>query len=149
MNYYYINTEARYLECSPHETWIKDNLAFTSGSETYGEELGKLEPNDICFMYVNKCGVVAVGTVLCHWDGIGYEGDQRIIYSTETEYQIPVDWCIRFVNNPISATALRDIFDWPPRGWAWQSALGPITNSEAAERLLNLAREHHRTSHRS
>ena len=35
MNHYCINTEARYLEYSPHETWIEHNLAFTSGKNVW------------------------------------------------------------------------------------------------------------------
>ncbi len=142
MNHYCINTEARYLEYSPHETWIEHNLAFTSGDETYGKKLGKLEPNDICFMYANRYGVVAVGRVLCHWDCTGYEGDQRIIYCTEIEYRIPVEWFIRLDHNPIRATDLEDIV-----GFKHTQALQRITKPGAADRLLDLAREHSRTSH--
>ena len=54
MKYYYIDTDRAALGYSPHAKWIKYNHAFTSGDyEQYGVQvLGKLEPGDICFMYV-------------------------------------------------------------------------------------------------
>ena len=137
MNHYCINTEARYLEYSPHETWIEHNLAFTSGNETYGKKLGKLEPNDICFMYANEYGVVAVGRVLCHWDYTGHEGNQRIIYCAETEYRISVKRFIRLDHNPIRPADLKDIIGYQP-----VQTLQRITKPGAAEQLLKLAEEH-------
>ena len=69
-----------------------------------------------------------------HWDCTGYEGDQRIIYCTETEYRIPVEWFIRLDRNPIRATDLEDII-----GFKHTQTLQRITKPGAADRLLDLA----------
>ena len=147
MNYYYINTEANAFNGhSPHNKWIERRHAFTSGNyEKYGvQKLGRLNPGDICFMYVSGCGVVAVGRVCEHWDRCSYQGENRWIYKEcneeYIEYRIRVDWYCRFVNNPICINELRRIFGWGSRGWLWQSTLGGITEDKA-ERLLKLAEE--------
>jgi len=136
MNYYYLNTEAKNLPGQrPHETWIKQNRAFVSG-EAYGPKLGKLRPGDICFMYVNGQGVIAVGTVLEHWDR--QPSDPLLVYppSLGPEYQIKVDWFLTLQHKPISARILRDII-----GWTSPQAVQRITNHVAAERLLDYARQ--------
>ena len=135
MNYYYINTDTDALGYSPHAKWIKHNHAFTSGDyEQYGVQvLGKLEPGDICFMYVTKRGVLAAGRVAESWAGSSFKGADRLVYQyTEyTEYRIRVDWYLPVVYNPIPPEDLREIIGWtPPR------ALQSITNTNKAERLL-------------
>ena len=147
MNYYYINTEAKAFNgWSPHNKWIEYRHAFTSGNyEKYGvQQLGKLNLGDICFMYANGCGIVAVGRVCERWDRCPYKGKNRWIYKEcdgeYIEYRIRVDWCLKFVDNPIRIKELRHIFGWEPRGWAWQSTLGTVTEDKASC-LLKLARE--------
>ena len=139
MNYYYINTDTDALGYSPHAKWIKHDRAFTSGDyEEFGAGvLGKLELDDILFMYANQHGVVAAGQVAEFWAGSSYEGTDRLIYqhTKYTEYRISVDWYLPVVHNPISLDDLREIFDWPSRGWQWQSTLGCISD-DRAERLL-------------
>ena len=117
MNYYYINTDTDALGYSPHEAWIEHGHAFTSdeaGDDTYGKKLLRLEPDDILFMYVSGSGVVAVGNVSEHWDGIAYEGNDRLIHEEYTESRIRVDWVLTFVDNPIRPAKLRDIVGWTP-----------------------------------
>ena len=147
MNYYYINTEAKAFNgFSPHNKWIELCHAFTSGDkEKYGlKVLGKLEPDDICFMYANKCGIVAVGRVCKRWNGCSYEGADRWIYrrcdEEYTEYRIPVDWYLKLTDNPIRIQEIRRIFGWAPRGWGWRSTLGPIRSDKTSE-LLGLVQE--------
>lgn len=135
MNYYYINTDTDALGYSPHAKWIKHDHAFTSGDyEEFGEGvLGKLELEDILFMYANQRGVVAAGQVAEFWAGSSYKGADRLVYQyTEyTEYRIRVDWYLPVVHNPIRPEDLREIVGWtPPR------ALQSITNVNKAERLL-------------
>ena len=154
MKYYYINTDSTELEDSPHGEWIEYDRAFTSGAprnhpdfqrdyEQYGEQhLGRLEQGDICFMYVNGYGVVAIGRVAACWDRDVYEGNDRLIYkdTDATEYRICVNWFLTLVNYPVSIEELRAIFNWPPHGWPWQSTLDAITDTDAAESLLDLAK---------
>ena len=135
MNYYYINTDTDALGYSPHAKWIKHDRAFTSGDyEEFGEGvLGKLELEDILFMYANQRGVVAAGQVAEFWTGSSYRGADRLVYQyTEyTEYRIRVDWYLPVVHNPIRPEDLREIIGWtPPR------TLQSITNTSKAERLL-------------
>ena len=136
MNYYYINTnteEHKSGQGSP-EKWIDCGYAFTSGDiQKYGyDALGKLEPGDILFMYVNQVGVKAVGEVLEHWNKKTYEGDERKVDQENPEYRICVKWSR--CNNPFSPAELRAII-----GWTSPRTFQPITNPEKAEQLLKLA----------
>ena len=136
MNYYYINTDTDALTDSPHDEWISQGCAFTSGVgaagyKKYGVEvLGKLDPDDILFMYVNECGVVAAGTVRECWDGCGYESETRKIYRDPsiTEYRIRVDWTE--AHPPIDREQLIEIVGWTPR-----PTLQRITDIDAGRSL--------------
>ena len=147
MNYYYINTEAKAFNGrSPHNQWLSRRHAFTSGNyENYGvQALGTLEPGDICFMYVNEHGIVAVGRVCERWDRCSYGGAERWIYrecdEEYIEYRISVDWYLQFINNPIRTEEVREIFGWNPPGWGWRSTLASIREDKASE-LFRLAQE--------
>jgi hypothetical protein len=108
MEYYLMNTDAESLRFSPHDIWIEQGYAFTGGQVYYGELLGRLEPNDVCFMYVNKSGVMAVGKVLEKWDGKVYA--PPVIYPDGTnEYRIKVDWFLDRRGKPIGISDVRDI----------------------------------------
>jgi hypothetical protein len=114
MDYYIINTDAGNLSSSPHDIWIEQGMAFTGYSMYYGEYLGKLKPNDICFMYVNQRGIMAVGRVLEEWDGKTY--NSPIVYTGINEYRIKVDWFLDLRSEPISIGEIRDIVGTvPPR----------------------------------
>jgi hypothetical protein len=68
--------------------------------EEFGvQALGRLNPGDILFMYVNDCGVMAVGEVLEHWNRKTYEGDDRQVDKENPEYRIRVKWCT--LDNPM------------------------------------------------
>ncbi len=99
LKYYYFNSDAKSLGYSPHAQWIKYNLAFTAGDyEEFGvQALGKLNPWEILFMYVNGCGVVAAGSVSDSWAGSSYRGRDRLVYqNTEyAEYRIPLTGSFR------------------------------------------------------
>ena len=134
MNYYYINTEKKNIGYSPHDKWIERGYAFTSGDyKKYGRQaLGKLDPDDILFMYVNECGVVAAGRVCESWDGRSYEGEDRWIYQDMgilyTEYRIRVDWTE--AHPPIDREQLIEIVGWTPR-----PTLQRITDIDAGRSL--------------
>ncbi len=136
MKYYYFNSDAKSLGYSPHAQWIKYNLAFTAGDyEEFGvQALGKLNPWEILFMYVNGCGVVAAGSVSDSWAGSSSRGRDRLVYQdTEyAEYRIPVDWFLSIVNNPISRDDLHKIV-----GWTSAQGLQAITDNHIGARLLD------------
>ena len=122
MEYYYINTNKRLevdkynLEVDKYKVWLKHNLAFTGGRKSYGEKLGKLQPQDICFMYVSGQGVRAVGKVLEPWDGKSYDKDKELMVSTpgRSEYRLRVDWFIA-LRKPISPSKHNEIVESEPR----------------------------------
>ena len=137
MNYYSINTDARELNgCSPHEQWIAHRHAFASGDRG-AQALKKLEPCDICFMYANKIGIVAVGRVCEHCDCCSYEGGGRVIYracdENCIEYRISVDWYLKFISNPICKNEIREILGWECRNWHWIRTLNSIKVDRACE----------------
>ena len=135
MNYYYINTDTDALGYSPHTKWIQHDRAFTSGDyKQYGVQvLGKLEPGDMLFMYVNGCGVVAAGWVCETWDRRAYESGDRLIYqdTAYTEYRIGVDWCLNTIHKPMRLEDLRKIIGWIP-----VRTLQRITDTAKAEQLF-------------
>ena len=133
MKYYYINTDSKSLHNSPHDSWIEHNLAFTGGQIHYGMLLGKLRPGDVCFMFVNSKGVMAVGRVLEEWDKKVY--DQPLVYIEPKydEYRIKVDWFIDLRDYPIRPNELRSIV-----GWMSSQALQSI-DSLNGEKLLRYA----------
>lgn len=132
MEYYIINTDAKSLKFSPHDIWIEQGHAFTGGQIYYGELLGRLEPNDICFMYVNKNGIMAVGRVLEKWDGKVY--DSPVIYVGENEYRIKVDWFLDRRDKPIGISELRDIIGTiPPQTL---QRVNPVNGEELFNRCL-------------
>ena len=149
MNYYYINTDTEALTDSPHDEWISQGYAFTSGEgpadyKKYGVEvLGILAPSDICFMYASGYGIMAAGTVRECWDGCGYESETRKIYhsTSYTEYRIPVDWN-PVVNNPITIQEIREIFGWQSPSWGWRRTLGDIDRGKGEHLLAEVMRRY-------
>jgi hypothetical protein len=116
MAYYFINTDAKSLGGkSPHDKWISHEYAFTGGPISYGKELGRLSQGDICLMYANRIGVVAIGKVLSTWDGITYQNP--LVYTEphkDKEYRICVDWFLDLRDKPINIDKLRLVIGWNP-----------------------------------
>lgn len=130
MNYYIINTDANSLGFSPHDVWIEQGLALTGGSIYYGRQLGRLEPDDICFMYVSKRGIVAVGRVLERWNGKACS--PPLVYSEDKEYRIRVMWFLDLRYRPVGLDEVRDIIGIiPPR------TLHRIANHANGEKLFS------------
>ena len=142
MNAFFLNTEANHLGESPHEIWFAQQRAFVS-TKPYGKKLKRLNPSDICLMYVNTCGVMAAGTVLEEWDGKPVDPPQVYPLGSDLqpEYQLPVDWYLKFPDHPIPAQVLRDITGGTPR-----QAVQRIRNEAAATRLLEYAQHHASTA---
>ena len=140
MNYYInTNTEAYKSGDGSPEKWIEHGYAFTSGGLAYGRKLGELEPGDTLFMYVNGCGIMAVGKVSKRWDKKRYEGDDRLVDKENPEYRICVKWDITLWDNPIEKAVLKGIFGnfGESKWWGWPT-LRPI-NPEIAQQLRDLA----------
>ena len=147
MKYYYINTNVKEMGYSPHQIWFKEEYAFVSdspGDETSLEQLKKLEPGDILFMYVNGSGVMATGKVCKPCNGCQYTGDERWIqkyakeeYRDYSESRICVKWCT--LDNPMSGADLKHTIGPPP-----PNALQRIVkHHKGAEQLhLKLKRKH-------
>jgi hypothetical protein len=137
MNYWYINTEAKDFDGdSPDAKWLKHGRAFVSG-KGYDRKLQRLHPDDICFMYANKRGVVAVGRVLERCDG--RESEPRLVYCRPDqgpEYQTRVDWFLTFPHNAIPPIKLREII-----GWTSPQTIQRIADPVAAEALRSHARQ--------
>ena len=137
MNYWYINTEAKDFDGkSPHKQWIRHGRAFVSGYG-YERKLQRLQPDDICFMYANTKGVVAVGRVLERCDG--QESKPPLVYchlGQGPEYQTRVDWFLTFPHNAIPSDMLRAII-----GWTSPQTIQCIPNHEAAKQLILYARQ--------
>lgn len=126
MEYYFYNTDADSLIEPPRPRFhllINGSFAAVGGSrQTYGAKLGLLKPGDILLMYENRVGVVAIGSVIQSWDGIGYS--EPLYYSLSEaakltggtdEYRIGVDWFLDLRNRPVSHKSLRDRV-FRPRG---------------------------------
>ncbi len=141
MAYYFINTNANSLgDVSPHNKWIESGFAFTGGSIEYGEKLGRLSRGDICLMYANRIGVVAIGRVHEAWDGRTYTSP--IVYVPpyyDREYRIKVDWYLDLRNDPISPTTLIRVLGWNPR-----FSVQRVRNDEAriAELVDRIEKDH-------
>ena len=116
MEYFFINTDASSFS-GPHnlDVWFERNLAFTGGPKKFGEQLSKLSPGDICLMYDNGQGIVAVGRVLNKWNGkenpnpIYYDGD-------DPEYSINVHWFIDLRGYQINVADVIKKVGYQPRG---------------------------------
>jgi len=116
MEYFFINTDASSFG-GPHDlnVWFEKNVAFTGGPKKFGEQLSQLSPGDICLMYDNGQGIVAIGRVLDRWNGkeyrnpIYYDGD-------DPEYRIKVHWFIDIRDNRIEVADVKRIVGYQPRG---------------------------------
>lgn len=136
--HYFFNTEAKsFGGVSPHDQWLAYGRACTSGRIIYGRILGLLEPGDVCFMYVNKKGVMAVGRVLKHWDGQAHNPPLIHRNDNRPEYQMEVDWYLTLLGNSISPTALRGVVGHTPR-----HAVERIHDHKAGQHLLAYAQRH-------
>jgi hypothetical protein len=144
MQYVFINTDSDSFTGRHNiSTWFNNKMAFTGGKQKYGRLLNKLRPNDICFMYENRSGVLGVGCVLEKWDGKAYNSPLYYISEDKerrdgidkdgSEYRIQVDWFLDLRDSPIVINEIRNRFSYLPRG-----AVNRITKRRIeAEALLN------------
>lgn len=114
MDYYYINTDMKTIKVSPHDYWISNGYAYTSGLEKYGRKLKVPARGDILFLYVNEVGVLAAGTVLEEWDGQTYSEPTIYPDPKEKVYRIRVGWTISTIKEPVNSLILRQLVGWTP-----------------------------------
>lgn len=106
MEYYVVNTDAKSLRVSPHDTWFQTSLVITGGPPRYGKTLGRLQASDIVFMYVNRLGVVGVGRVIKPWDGSTYDPPLVYVDPKEPEYRLQVQWFLDLRSCPLAGVSL-------------------------------------------
>jgi hypothetical protein len=127
MEYFFYNTDAGVIKDEPRPRFgvlIDGRFAAVGGDrKKYGEQLGKLSPDDILLMYENLVGIVAVGRVLERWDESTYsdplyytQREITLLTGGAHEYRIAVDWFIDISYSPISVQQLRELLGYTPRG---------------------------------
>jgi hypothetical protein len=147
MDYYLVNTEAKEFDGrSPHKEWLRHERAFVSGiagksDRKFACKLQQLQQGDVVFMYANKTGVVAVGTVRHPCDGKHSEPPRLYNRPQDCrlkvrEYAAEVDW-LAFVETPIRPA---DLYRRIKVRCARQ-AIQCIRDRTAAERLHQYARQ--------
>ena len=125
MDYFVINTDAMFNpgptsseQKRDHEVWLEHNLAFTGGDyDKYGiGALGRLYPGDVCLMYENTVGLVAVGRVLEKWDGVEHKKPMYYRGLDIYEYRIGVDWFLDLSEMPVGVHELKNLLGRQERG---------------------------------
>lgn len=127
MEYFFYNTDAGVIKDEPRPRFgvlIDGRFAAVGGDrKKYGEQLGKLSPDDILLMYENLVGIVAVGRVLERWNESTYcdplyytQREITLLTGGAHEYRIAVDWFIDISHSPISVQQLRELLGYTPRG---------------------------------
>ena len=135
MTYWYFNTD-KGKKYNPTPIWFQTGMAYSGGDrQDYGEPLKKLQPNDICFMYENRIGIVSVGRVIEQWDGKSHKDkNDKYVYKYDNydmdEYRIKIEWLIDLRNKPVS---FKQWFGYGPPERFLQTI---IKHSDKAERLL-------------
>jgi hypothetical protein len=127
MNYFFYNTDSRAIIDKPRPRFgvlIDRKLAAVGGDrKKFGEQLGKLSPDDVLLMYENLVGIVAVGRVLERWDEVTHSDslyyskhEMKLLTGGAFEYRIAVDWFIDLSHSPFSVQQLRELLGYTPRG---------------------------------
>jgi hypothetical protein len=127
MDYFFYNTDANALSAQPrprYSTLIDGSFAAVGGDrQQFGEQLGKLAPDDVLLMYENSVGVVAVGRVREEWDGVShtrpryYEpSEMGGLTGGAFEYRIAVEWFLDLSGAPVDIEQLRERLGYTPRG---------------------------------
>ena len=136
--YWYLNTEAnRFGGKSPDAQWLQHGRAFVSGHGD-ARKLQRLAAGDICFMYANTQGVVAVGRVLEPCDG--HPSQPLLVYPYDPaypEYSARMSWFLTFRHNPIPPWKLRKI-----TGSIARQAVQRIADAAAGALLVRRAHQH-------
>lgn len=111
----FINTDAiSNGDYSHHDGWIRSQVIVTSGDEFYQKELDRLAFGATVYVYANRVGVVAAGTVL----------DERSIAVTDptlrvspepVEYQRKVSWFADLARDPVPYAKVVTLCGTPSR----------------------------------
>ena len=90
------------------EDLVRKGVACTGGDIEYGERLRKLLRGSRLFLYVNRIGIVAEGTVVSEWNGRANR--PSLVWKRKTEYSVGVRWTKRATENQaVSLDELRRI----------------------------------------
>jgi len=127
MDYFFYNTDSNAIIDEPKPRFgvlIESKFAAVGGDrQKFGEQLGKLNPDDILLMYENLVGIVALGRVLESWDEVTHsdslyytQREMALLTGGAYEYRIAVDWFINISNSPFRLKQLRELLGYTPRG---------------------------------
>ncbi|HBG05388.1 MAG TPA: hypothetical protein DDY22_07510 [Geobacter sp.] len=142
MKYYIINTDKRSFEgMNDISVWLDNDLAFTGGPARYLDELTRLEVGDICLMYENEIGIVAVGRVLSRCDRQAYLPPMYYDKPDMPEYRAGVHWFLHLTRNPLDISRIRELFEYDSP-WAPSRVLTSVTNcSEKVQLLIKVSKD--------
>jgi hypothetical protein len=103
MAVYLINTDRdAHLHVGADNLWFEYGMAFAgdrAGQQWQHANLfRRLDINDILLMYRSRVGLIGHGVVMEPWDGVSYEGPDRLVYAGDGsgnqdvvhEYRVPV-----------------------------------------------------------
>ncbi|HIJ81000.1 MAG TPA: hypothetical protein HPP76_04770 [Desulfuromonadales bacterium] len=133
MDYFFYNTDSRAIIDKPRPRFgvlIDRKFAAVGGDrKKFGEQLGKLFPEDILLMYENLVGIVAVGRVMECWDEVSHgdslyytKREMQLLTGGAFEYRIAVDWFMDLSHSPFSVQQLRQLLGYPGEQSAIYSA---------------------------
>lgn len=111
----FINTDAiSNDDYSHHDAWIRSQVIVTSGGDFYQKELDRIAHGATVFVYANKVGVVAAGTVLDE-RSVAVAEPARLVSPEPVEYQRKVSWFADIARNPVPYTRVIELCGTPSR----------------------------------
>ena len=127
VDYFFYNTDSSAIIDKPRPRFgvlIDRKFAAVGGDrKKFGEQLGRLSPDDVLLMYENLIGIVAVGRVLERWDEVTHSDslyyskrEMQLLTGGAFEYRIAVDWFIDLSCSPFSVQQLKELLGYTPRG---------------------------------
>lgn len=153
MEYFFVNTDADSLRDEPLPRFhrlIEGHFVVAGGDRAkYGQQIGRLQVDDIALLYENRVGIVAIGRVAAPWNEVAYTTPEY--YSTAElqecdggpcEYRISVDWTLDLSSAPVDLEQLGERGISTPRGTVQRvvggrrSAVARLIEDLNAEALL-------------
>lgn len=111
----FINTDAiSNDDYSHHDAWIRSEVVVTSGDDFYQKELDRIAHGATVFVYANKVGVVAAGTVLDERSVVVIDPAKRVS-AEPIEYQRRVRWFAVIARNPVPYPRVIELCGTPSR----------------------------------
>jgi putative restriction endonuclease len=99
---------------SYHDTWIRSELVVTSGDDFYLAELNKIACGATVYVYANRVGVVAAGTVLDECAVIVTD-PSKMVAPEPMEYHRKVAWFADIARNPVPYKKVIELCGTPSR----------------------------------